>query len=196
MFQTMKGDDGQPTADFKGRECRLQALRQLRQLVVDVDSHRLEDPCVGLYGGSTGRRRHGVRHHCRQFSSGGQWPIAQHGTSDAPCVMFFPVAPNDIGDFRFGRGVEPHRRGLAFALVHPHIQRAIGGEAESAPSVVELRRRDADIEHRAAQFTDAERIEVFAQVAEATAPEVKPRVLGGKFGGTGGRFGIAVHGHQ
>ena len=61
-------------------------------------------------------------------------------------MTFFAIATQHVGDFAFAGAAEPVRRGHVAALVHAHVEGTVAAEAEAPRGIVELRRRDADIE--------------------------------------------------
>src|SRR3954471_13684112 len=79
--------------------------------------------------------------------------------AEKPDQLFFAVGVNDVG----GRRLAPR--------VHPHIERAVALNAETALAIFELARRDTEIEQRTANRGDAQLIEDFSRFAEIALPK-------------------------
>ena len=71
-----------------------------------------------------------------------------------PRQLFFRVAVDHLGGGQFP------------ARIHPHVERAVAHQAETAIGVLQLPRGDAEIEHRAADLRDPELVENLAGFAE------------------------------
>ena len=91
--------------------------------------------------------------------------------------------------------VQPVLGGQRVALIHAHVQGAVGGVGKAAPGVVELGGRHADVEHHAGHAVDAGGVEMRRQVAEAAAPDLNARILPRQLVRAGDGFGVSVE-HQ
>ena len=96
-----------------------------------------------------------------------------------------------------GAGQE-FRRALAARGVHAHVERAVGAEREAACRVVDLRRRDAEVEQDPARLRDAARSERRCHPREHGVPDREARIAGERRIGhcTRDRLGIAVERDQ
>ena len=56
------------------------------------------------------------------------------------------IAVDHIRNFQLGGLCKPLRRADAFLRIHPHVQRAVLHETEPALCIIQLRRRDAEIQ--------------------------------------------------
>jgi hypothetical protein len=65
---------------------------------------------------------------------------------DAPRFGLFAIDVDHIGDFGFVRHIDEIRSTFA-RLAHPHVERAVFLEGETAFGLVDLHRRDANVEH-------------------------------------------------
>ena len=82
--------------------------------------------------------------------------------------------------------------------VHAHVERAVEAEAEAALGVVDLRRRDAEVEQHAVDLRDAERGERRRHRRERGVVDREARI-GGERGvgrGAGDRLRVAVERDQ
>ncbi len=101
------------------------------------------------------------------------------------------------GQLGLGQGVDEVGRRRAPIVspprAHAHVERPVGAEREAAPGLVELERRDAEVEHHAIECCHPPPGEVVEQVAEVPLREVQPaRVGGGERRAAGDGVGVAV----
>ena len=130
-----------------------------------------------------------------QIRGGGERPGAHDAPGDAPRMVFFAVALDHLGDLRHGGMVQPVLGGQLVALIHAHVQGAVGGVGKAAPGVVELGGRHADVEHHPGHAVNAGGVEMRRQVAEAAAPDFNARILPRQLVRAGDGLGVSVE-HQ
>ena len=75
--------------------------------------------------------------------------LCDNSPSDTAPGALFTVAAQDLAELGFLELIYQRRCRARDALIHPHVERTVGGEAEAALSRAELPCRDAEIDERA-----------------------------------------------
>ena len=75
-------------------------------------------------------------------------PLGDDGARDRARMPLLAQKENDIGEIAFGN-FRDHIRGARSVGAHAHVERAVLAEGEAALGLIELHRRDAEIEHDA-----------------------------------------------
>jgi hypothetical protein len=89
---------------------------------------------------------HGRLDGAGQVAGGAQRAPLRDEARDPRRPPFFAEAPDQVRQLAFGELVDQLRRGHRVVGVHPHVERALAAEAESAGGIVELDGRDAKVE--------------------------------------------------
>ncbi len=98
----------------------------------------------------------------RGFNGTGKLPRCRdrtarhHGAGDSPGRRFFSVLTQDLSQARHIQPVQNPQRTLSSPRVEPHIERGVTAEAEPARDVVELVRRNAQIQQQSVYPGDTE----------------------------------------
>ena len=104
-----------------------------------------------------------------------------------------PKLAEEPGQLFFRVGVDDHRGRELAPRIHPHIERAVAHDAETALRIFQLARGDAEIEQRSADSHDSELVEDFAGVAEVDLPQGHAAAIGREpFAGVLDRVGILI----
>ena len=74
----------------------------------------------------------------RGGGEGGVFAFADDGGGDFAGKSFVPVGFEDAGEVAVGVGIEDFRRGNAFGVVHPHVERCINPIGKTAVHLVKL----------------------------------------------------------
>ena len=88
----------------------------------------------------------------------------EHRTRDAPGARLLAVFAQHAFQLGFVDAMEPLRDARAAAAIHAHVERARAREAEATIRLVELERRDAEIEEDTVDRVPADGLENFADV--------------------------------
>jgi len=147
ILEGVKGDHRQPSAGAKHALGGAQALLQLLELGIKVDSDGLEGAGrrVGLHAGMVAER---LADDGGEFAGAGQRSRGDDRPRHRPGARLVAIVadhPRDLGLVGF---VEEVGGGLS-RLAHPHVERPVLGEGEAAIGLVELHRRHADIQRHA-----------------------------------------------
>ena len=129
--------------------CRLgKGGGDLLEFLVDLDADGLERSSRRMCATATARYR--PRHDGGQLVGGGDRrarPGPGDGAGDAPRESLLSVLCDDGGQAVLRIGVHHVRRGEPrLVRVHPHVERPAGPIAEPAAGLVELHRRDTQVE--------------------------------------------------
>ena len=104
-----------------------------------------------------------------------------------------PKLAEEPGQFLFRIGVDDSRGRELAARIHPHIERAIAHDAETALRIFQLAGRDTEIEQRPANADDSELVEDFSGVAEVDLPQGHAAAVGSEsLAGVLDRVGILI----
>src|SRR2546423_14452089 len=92
-------------------------------------------------------------------------------TGDATRGRFFTEIAKKSGQLFFAVTVDDRTRGFLEAWVHPHVERTVSHQTETALGIFELTRRNTKIENRSPKFTDLQLIEHTIGVAKICLPQ-------------------------
>ena len=137
----MERDDGKPAARLQYALGRGEALHQLAQFVVDVDSQRLEDARGRMPAGNLLPPQNSLG----QFSQLGRArerffaAARDDGAGDRAGAALVAQVEEDVGEVRIVFPVDDVGGGGS-VLAHAHVERTVALEREAALGVVELHR--------------------------------------------------------
>ena len=98
---------------------------------------------------------------------------------DAPREALFSECRDHLANLRLARSREPCGNRFAARRIHAHVERAVRPEAETACGVVELRRRDAEVEQDAAHGPARNELRhARGDIGKRRADERKPHFVG------------------
>ena len=113
---------------------------------------------------------------------------------DATAAALLAVTPDDVGELCFVGVVHQIGRRLP-VLLHAHVERTGGTEGKAAVGLVELHRRDTEIERDAVDILDAFGRQELGHVAEAALDQTQARRIAlGQHLASRNRVGITVDG--
>ena len=137
----------QPTAGGKYTLRRRQAIGQFAQLAVDMDADRLEGPRRGvlLVMRLVAER---FPHDPRKLPGARDRAVVDDRLRDTARARFLAIFLDHERDLGFVGFVDEIGGAQAF-LAHPHVERTVRLERETALGLVELHRRYADIHRHA-----------------------------------------------
>ena len=172
----MKRDHDQPRARAQSAGRRLDEPIEPFELAVDPDPQRLKRARRRI-DAHEAAARNGAPHDRGQLSGRVDRrppPRVDDGARDAARKPLFAVLKNRVGELAFTRPGHQIGGGVAAAPVHPHVERLVALEAESAARRVELHRRHAEIGERAVDDGNAEAIEHGVEGTEVGVHEIDP----------------------
>src|SRR5690606_9688606 len=157
----MEGNYNEPSARFQQPFRPRKPPQQLTQLVVDEYPQPLKRPGCRMFTAGLAMAEH-LGDHIGQIERSRERhlrPPRHDGPCDSPRASLFSELENDVGDAIFIEGVDDiGRRGpllgssLARSAEHPHVERPVSLEGEPALRLVELHRRDTEIEDNAIEL--------------------------------------------
>ena len=142
----MERDDPETTTGSKLTECRLNSCRELVELTIDGDAYRLKDPRRRVKLAASRKDRLDDLREMPRAEDRSAGTLADDGLGDLPSARLLAELGEDFLELRRRRSLHDLVRGPVGAAAHPKVERAVAVEAESAPGVVELEGRDAEIE--------------------------------------------------
>ena len=80
--------------------------------------------------------------------------LLHNRTGDATRGRFFAEIAKKSGQFFFAVTVDDRIRGFLGAWIHPHVERTVSHQTETALGIFELAGRNTEIENRPANFTE------------------------------------------
>ena len=139
-----------PPGASSSARLRQRAL-DLAEFVVHPDAQRLEAARRRIDAGAV-RRQHAADDGGEPAGRGDRRLGARghDGARDAARRALLAEFEQQIGQLAFRQRIDQIGGGRA-AAAHAHVQRAVGAEREAARRVIELERRDAEIQHHAIQ---------------------------------------------
>ena len=155
----MKTNDSQASTRAKKRLGRSQPRLELRQFVVHRDAQRLEGPLGWVPAGTPSRRRNGVVEQLDESGAGIKgpaFPLTHDGRCDTPREPLLPVLRQDPCQVSMRVGVENVCGSHGLRRGHPHVQRCVDRIGEPPIGLIELHRRDAQIEQGGVDPVDAQ----------------------------------------
>ena len=189
ILQRMEGHHGKAAALGEQPLAGEQPLDQLPELVVDGDPQCLEAArrgvgVAGLPADALFDELCELGSRCDRLRGAG----GNDRVGDAPRLALLAVGKKQIREFAFLKAVD--EIGGAFALArHAHVERSLAHEGKTAIGLIELHRRNADIEHHAVDRPGRQLIEF----CKSPGYEAEPtRKFGGKSIGEWFDVGVAV----
>src|SRR5438876_7233592 len=88
---------------------------------------------------------------------------------------FFTIVRDHSPEFTFGDCGEPIRRAAVAGRVHAHVEGSVRAKREAALRIVDLRRRNAEVEENPIDFANALGIEDLRQFRKLRAMESETR---------------------
>ena len=160
VLERMEGDDGEPAAWLQHALGGEQCAGELAELVIDEDAQRLEDA-----GGrmdlvlrvAADMRLDRIGKVERALERALLAPPLDH-PRDAAGMPLLAEEAEDAREIAWLEAVD-HVGSRRAGLGHAHVERAVGAEGEAAIGLVELHRRDADVEHDAVDLCLGEFVE-------------------------------------
>ena len=150
VFERMEADHDQPAARRQQVERRVQALFELLKLGIDENPKSLKCARCRVLARLAGLDR--TSHDVGQLAGGSNGFAAFAASNKRLCNRyskpFFPIVTYHLRNVALVGAGKKVGRALAAGGVHAHVQRAVEAEAEAALGVVDLRRRDAEVEQQ------------------------------------------------
>ena len=164
VFERMKCHDHEPPAGFENSLGGVQRAHQFAEFVVDGDPQSLKNPRSGVNAARLLPDQRGYQ--IRKLFGGLEWlpaPRLDNCACNGASAALFAVMVENVGQFRFRRFVDEIGRAGSVAL-HAHVERPVVAERKPALCLVELHRRNPDVEHDAVDairaFGDGDGIEI------------------------------------
>ena len=175
ILERVEAHDREPAAGGEPRDGARQRAFELAHLVVHRDPKGLERARGRILTPITPRARADGLGHDLSEPPGRVDGALRASRNNRSCNRlskpFFTMVAEDLR--QFGGGGTGDEVGGRFADVgiHPHVERTVVPERESAPRVVDLRRGDAEVEQHAVDGVERERVEHGVERREARAAE-------------------------
>ena len=190
----MKRHDRKATAGLEQPLRGAKAAHEFAELVVDRDAQRLKGARRGM-GELAAPRRRDPRDHPGELQRRGErlcLAVGDDGARDPARGALLAEMKQNVGDRRLVL-VAQDVGGRTAAASHAHIEGRVEAQREAARRLVELHRRNADVEHDAVHRVDAEALGDLVELAKARLHKLEPpagRSLE-RFAGPNGR-GVAI----
>src|SRR6201996_1239937 len=147
----MKADHDQPPPLLQQCQCRFENYLQLRKLLIDVNPYSLKGAGCRVLALLTGLDD--VSHDLGKLARAperpetvGLCPASNKRLCNLKSKPFFPIISYYLRQFLHCGPRQPISSRFAARRVHPHVERAVGAEAEAPLRIVDLRRRYAQIQ--------------------------------------------------
>ena len=142
----MEADRRHTTTGCESRKSCFQTGLDLAKLVVDGNPEALERPGRYVNVLRPCRTRYGRFDSSSQIARGAQRAPRHDELCDPASPTLFAVLTQDSLDLRSRVAVDDLRRGERRAWVHPHVEGAVGTEAEPTFRVIDLTAGEAEVE--------------------------------------------------
>jgi hypothetical protein len=142
----LEADRRHTTTGFECRKSCSKSCLDLAELVVDLDADRLKSAGGDMYVARPGSPRDGRLDGRGQVAGGAERAPHHDELSDPPGPALFAEFAEDSLELRYLVVVDDPRGGELRPGVHPHVERPVGAEAETAHRVVDLVAGDAEVE--------------------------------------------------
>ena len=163
VLERVKRDDDEPRALPQAPRRGLEKSIQPFELAVDPDSQRLKRArrridAHARRSAPRNRAAHNRREPPRRLD-GRLASRVDDGPGDPPREALLAELKDRVGQLLFARSRDQVGGRVAGAPVHPHVERFVALEAESAARLVELHRGDAEVGERAVDERHPEAVE-------------------------------------
>src|SRR3954447_24773528 len=147
VFKRMKTDHAQPAAICEHRERSVQRLIDLFEFLIHLHTNGLERTS-GRMLARLSRWDCARDNLCEleRASDGSGVTRIHDGASYAFCESLLTVLADDAGNLMLWRFRKPVSSSHTSAVVHAHVERSVLRKAETTRCIIELRRRNAEIE--------------------------------------------------
>ena len=148
---------------------------EFAQFVVDRDAQRLEGACRGMGQLSAPRRRDAGDEPGKLQRRGERLCLAvgDDGARDPASGALLAEVKQNVGDRPLVL-VAQDVGGRTAAAPHAHVEGSVEAEREAARRLVELHRRNPDVEHDSVHGVDAETLGDLVEIAEARLDKLEP----------------------
>ena len=156
VLERVERDDRETAAGAQERERGHKTALEVRELVVHRDAQRLEDARRRIDGAGT--LLFDAEHEATEIVRSEERlarAAAHDRRGDAAGLRLFAVLGEDAAQLGLIPGVHDVGRRPAKVWVGAHVQRAFRAKAEASLRVIELDRREAEVEERAVQVIEA-----------------------------------------
>src|SRR5271157_6030808 len=171
----MEGDDREPAAGTKKPLGSGEATQELAELIVDRDAEGLEGSRRRMCLLPPSRRGDAGDHpgELKGRDEGRRLAVFDDGAGDAARGALLAEMEEHIGDCRLVLVAQNVSGGPTLAS-HAHVERRVETQREAALGLIELHRRDADVENDAVDRRDAEFPYDRVEVAEPRLDDAEP----------------------
>jgi hypothetical protein len=159
VLEGVVGEHGDPSADGEGVDGGGEGTLPYAQFVVDRDTQRLEGPLARVPAGALRSGGDGGGEQLDELGrcgDGADGSLGEDRAGDPRGESLLAVVTQDPRQLRGIRSGQQIGRALSAALIHPHVERPVEAVGEAAPAVVELQRRDPEVEEDRLRARNAE----------------------------------------
>ena len=142
----MEADRRHTTTGFECRKSCSNSCLDLAKLIVDRYAQALKGPRCDVDVARPGFPRNRGLDGLSQIACGAERAPRHDELCDPASPTLFAVLPQDPLDLRDVVIVDDLRRGQSRAWIHPHVERPVAAEAETALRVVDLGARETKVE--------------------------------------------------
>ena len=178
----MEADDGQSTGRRQKSPSTFQSGLEFIELVVDLNTHRLERTRRRMLSSIAA-----ILRHCR-FYDFASAPVVVIGARDLASTIAramrcakrsSPKSASTSAISSADARAKPLRCGFAAARVHAHIEGPLEAEGKTAGGIVNLRRRYADVEKDPIDLSNTEISQTFFHSGKRRMDNLKARIFNG-----------------
>ena len=158
----MEGDDGQSSAGIEAADRSLHHAADGAELIVHGDADGLKASLCGVLLFAQRLRGHGRANNVDQLQrrfDGRFLTRPADGCRDLRCIALLAVIIENAAQLALRPGVDDRPRRERVVLIHTHIERGVRHVGKAARSIVELRRRNAEVEQHAVHGRNPKGIE-------------------------------------
>ena len=182
VFKRMEADDGQSTGRRQKSPSTFQSGLEFIELVVDLNTHRLERTRRRMLSSIAAILRHCRFYELCKRSGCSDWRTRScfnNCPCNAVCEALFTEIRKHLGNFLNRCSGKPLRCGFAAARVHAHIEGPLEAEGKTAGGIVNLRRRYADVEKDPIDLSNTEISQTFFHSGKRRMDNLKARIFNG-----------------
>ena len=145
ILQRVECDNCQPSSGSQGFDRQWKYSFYSLQFLVDSDAQGLKGAGCRMQSASSPAGR--PANHLGQFVGGVQRPGGCNRSSDSPALRLFAVAPDQVCQISFRKGVDHFLGGCGLSGTEAHVQWAVAQEGKASFRPVQLDGRNPKVKH-------------------------------------------------
>src|SRR6266487_312937 len=171
ILKRMKCDNGDSRTRLESRSQDAQAACERAEFIIYLNAQRLEDLCSRMTPPMAPDDFFDRASERKRLPEGRFLALFHNQTRDASRGRFLPKIAKQTSQLFLAVFVDDALCGRLILRIHPHIERPISHNAETALRIFELPRRHAEIEKRAPDCRDPKLLENFVDMAKIHPPK-------------------------